>query len=864
MNNTFKQEDFEKVFKQHLKVETYSKTIESLLGPRLLDKIDFKPYYQRNYVWDNAKASYFIESILLGTEIPPLIFFNNNNAIEVIDGRQRFETITRFKDGKFSLSQKGLNGLKQLSKLNYEELSKREIKIIESFLDAKIRIIEFALVNEPPLNKSLEDKVKKEIFSRYNTGITPLKKSEIDNAVYDSDPISTLFKQKLKENKEVQNIIQENFFKITESKDVPVDKIMEFVRRHLVLQKFPINIFARGGSRVEIIEKLYEYLSNNIDDENVVFESFIEKVKFVNDIRRKSVDENLKTNRFALECILWALSVLDSEGLIDKAFNNHDLKNELCKYINDNFDSYNYSDYHYYKAVTERFSKTASFFENYLDIKLGIYLTGSPEKRNHINEVREPNDTISKLSQLESLRLNKPEPARNSIEDITRLMQRRRFMVRPTYQRQEVINTPKASSIIESILLGITLPAIFIYKREDGISEVIDGQQRILTILGFLGEEYIDENGNSTKSKNHKFKLRNLRILKEINGLQFSDLSKDQRDKILDFQLYVVEIEQTKNPNFNPIDLFIRLNDKPYPIKEHSFEMWNSWVDPDIIKAIKDLVKKYNEWFYLKAKRNRDRMENEELFMLLVFLDFYSTNPDDKKVYDVYQKGDKINARVSDKAHISNLLLTSSDPKINKGLHDSIKNLKSLIQKVKYILLDQDKSKEELSSYLKNELDAILKGNKHSRNFRRTLQDIYIIQELLCDINTEMVKSHRIEMKKEISNIFSYIKNIPDQDYIDNRGFKKYKELKLAFLAKYKKEERKLKLSTEEKMQLLRKQNNVSTISGAPVFLGDDIEVDHIKPLATGGKDNLANLGIVHSKENRVKGVKNLDTNLDT
>ncbi|MCD4669350.1 MAG: DUF262 domain-containing protein, partial [Actinomycetia bacterium] len=109
MSNIFLSEDeFERIFKSHLKIETYSKSIESLFSPRMLNRIDYKPYYQRNYVWDKHKASYFIESILLGTEIPPLIFFNNGELIEVIDGRQRFETINRFKDNKFSLTQKGL------------------------------------------------------------------------------------------------------------------------------------------------------------------------------------------------------------------------------------------------------------------------------------------------------------------------------------------------------------------------------------------------------------------------------------------------------------------------------------------------------------------------------------------------------------------------------------------------------------------------------------------------------------------------------------------------------------------------------------------------------------------------------------
>ena len=170
------QNTFEKIFKEHLKIETYSKSIDSLYSPRLRNKINYKPYYQRNYVWDNNKATYFIESILVGTEIPPLIFFDNNDGIEVIDGRQRFETILRFMENQFQLTKAGLTSLKQLKKLNWESLTQRNSKIIEDFLDAKLRIIEFKLVNQPPLDRFLEDKVKKEIFSRYNTGITLIVK----------------------------------------------------------------------------------------------------------------------------------------------------------------------------------------------------------------------------------------------------------------------------------------------------------------------------------------------------------------------------------------------------------------------------------------------------------------------------------------------------------------------------------------------------------------------------------------------------------------------------------------------------------------------------------------------------------------
>ena len=234
---------FEKIFKEHLKIETYSKSIDSIYSPRLKSKINYSPYYQRNYVWDKNKATYFIESILIGTEVPPLIFFDNNEEIEVIDGRQRFETILRFMSNQFALSAKGLNALKQLKKCTYDDLAKKYITIIENFLDAKLRIIEFKLVNEPPLNKFLEDRVKKEIFSRYNSGITPLKRFEIDNAIYVDDVITNILKEMFTDDPSLKEKIFNTFSKPvkTDIDEIPDEAILTFARRQLTMPSFPIN-----------------------------------------------------------------------------------------------------------------------------------------------------------------------------------------------------------------------------------------------------------------------------------------------------------------------------------------------------------------------------------------------------------------------------------------------------------------------------------------------------------------------------------------------------------------------------------------------------------------------------------------------
>src|ERR671938_380795 len=60
--------------------------------------------YQREYIWDDAKASRLIESLLLNVPIPVCYFAENDDGTwEVIDGLQRVQSIVRFLRGECDL-----------------------------------------------------------------------------------------------------------------------------------------------------------------------------------------------------------------------------------------------------------------------------------------------------------------------------------------------------------------------------------------------------------------------------------------------------------------------------------------------------------------------------------------------------------------------------------------------------------------------------------------------------------------------------------------------------------------------------------------------------------------------------------------
>ena len=86
--------------------------------------------------------------------------------------------------------------------------------------------------------------------------------------------------------------------------------------------------------------------------------------------------------------------------------------------------------------------------------------------------------------------------------------------LRPSYQRNEVINRNKASGIIESAILGIPLPPVYLFMDKEGKYEVIDGQQRIISFLGFLA--ILDT--KKLKTKLNGFQLLGLKILSNLNG----------------------------------------------------------------------------------------------------------------------------------------------------------------------------------------------------------------------------------------------------------------------------------------------------------------------------------------------------------
>lgn len=749
---------------ENLHIRSTSQSIESLLTSRR-KKIDYEAPYQRNYVWNEEKATFFIESILLGVEIPPLILFihaHDKKTLEVIDGRQRYETIKRFREGKFSLRKNGLTKLKNLSGKKYEDLidddskSYNNEKYRRAFNNTTLRIIEFSSKNPNPdssIQVQLEDKISKEIFRRYNTGITPLKKVEVKNARHEGDSFTSLMKRLISENdNNWVDDFDDLFLKIKPESRSP-DKTMNKLRDLIVLEYFPINIYASTSERSDVNEHLFkEFIESDSSDSSLndlqeeKLQSLINKIEPL-----KQLKQIIGVNEWLIyQCVFWALTVLETEALEMESILSQSLLDELASEILENINYFTSADKGFSSTTTERFKIVANFFSLRTEVDFSEYLRNTRKKTTHED------------SDFREQRLARQEAETTTVEDLILKMVNNEYQLRPPYQRQEVINNKKASGIIESILLGIPLPTIFVYRRNDGISEVVDGQQRLLSILGFIGENkkilFDDDSNPKTfmqSKKDKSFKLaKTLPILRDNRGESFSDLSDQYQDKIWDFELSIVYINEDTNPDFDPIDLFIRLNDKSYDIKDPSFEMWNSYAAPNVMKEVKDLVLDYRSWFYYIMDDRR--MKLEELLLSFVYIDYESKNANVFDPVQIYQaSGNPITFRVENPKIDHWLDTVDSDNNINIAALDSIQNVRSFICKVSYLLGDNLDNTNKARKF--DDLISLITKARNQRGF-------YMLWLLLAEISIQKIDSDQDAIFSATKNFINTNKRLTIKD----------------------------------------------------------------------------------------------------
>lgn len=147
------------------------------------DVLNLRPEYQRRLRWSNSQKSRLIESLLLNIPVPPVFFYETDEArYEVMDGQQRINAIKEYFEGDYALS--GLTVLKPLNGIRYSKAPPRIKRALDrASLSAIVLLLE-SDSDKSPENKFTITDIRRFIFDRLNTGGTKLNAQEIRNALH--------------------------------------------------------------------------------------------------------------------------------------------------------------------------------------------------------------------------------------------------------------------------------------------------------------------------------------------------------------------------------------------------------------------------------------------------------------------------------------------------------------------------------------------------------------------------------------------------------------------------------------------------------------------------------------------------------
>lgn len=207
-------------------------------------------------------------------------------------------------------------------------------------------------------------------------------------------------------------------------------------------------------------------------------------------------------------------------------------------------------------------------------------------------------------------------PSDPSLELLASQIERDDIIV-PFYQRKFVWKIEQSSKLIESFLMGLPVPQVFLYENDQGQLEVIDGQQRLMSVKYFL-EGYFGEPDNN--GRRQIFRLRGLAERSEFNGKLFTDLPSRYQRKLRNSTLRAINIRQL-SPSVggdSVFHIFERLNTGGTQLKPQ--EIRNAVYRGEIVNRLWELNEN-EDWQHILGLKKPDKNQKDvELVLRLLSL----------------------------------------------------------------------------------------------------------------------------------------------------------------------------------------------------------------------------------------------------
>lgn len=178
-----------------------------------------------------------------------------------------------------------------------------------------------------------------------------------------------------------------------------------------------------------------------------------------------------------------------------------------------------------------------------------------------------------------------------AVEDIIGMIKKGKLVLSEVeFQREYVWDDKIASLFIESIILNVPVPPVYVAEEQDGKWLVIDGLQRLTSLKRFYADS---------------FPLVSLEVLNELEGQIYSNLNSKAQEILNDGNIRITVITKDSNPDIK-FDVFMRLNRGSVKLTEQ--ELRNCMYRGSLNTLLKELAK--NDLF-----AGFKRYEAEELIL---------------------------------------------------------------------------------------------------------------------------------------------------------------------------------------------------------------------------------------------------------
>jgi hypothetical protein len=440
--------------------------------------------------------------------------------------------------------------------------------------------------------------------------------------------------------------------------------------------------------------------------------------------------------------------------------------------------------------------------------------------------IQEKNDDLNVVVENQELELNEEDSRKIvwqakdfSIREFSSMLQDGDLELQPEYQRKYVATPKIASKLIESVLMDVPIPVIYLAEEQDGSYSVIDGQQRLTSFLSFINGKY--PNGDI-------FKLTGLKVFKELNRKPFTDLDKEFQNKIRKTTLHTIVIKKESNEDVK-FEIFERLNTGSIKLNED--EIRNTVYRGEYIKLLAELEE--NETFHKIVQK--DNYKNRMIYRGMI-LRFFAIS---EKSYLNYQPSMKqfCNKELRDNRHLS--------PEKAKEYRNRFLDCLDLVKVVfgdtafrRYIPSNNEEQGYWTTTRINMALFDIQMCGFVNYSKNEILRNADYIREAMLEL-----------MTNNQSFIDSILLQTSDKDVLKKR-FKIWLEKLDEIVGNNGYEQR--TYSFQVKQDLFNK-NPICAISGQRILAIEDSEVDHIVPFSKGGKTEIENAQLVLRYFNRAK-----------